>query len=144
MNIQDVLKQYPFIQDDMRDIQKEMYVWQEMQEDLRQRALKAQVYSDMPHSTDVGNPTLEKTIAIIDKYQENINECIRKLDELDKLKKWLDKAYTELPEQESRVLKMYYNKNMSLNKIGECIRKRWNTVRSILQEAERKVKNIIG
>jgi DNA-directed RNA polymerase sigma subunit (sigma70/sigma32) len=142
MTIKDILMQYPYMEDDARDIQNEMYKYLELQEDLRQRSIKAQRLTGMPGGSGCGDPTYEAIVILIDQYQANIDNCIKKLQELDKRKKWLDKAFTELTEEERRVILLRYNKGVNIRKIAYIIHRGKDSTYKMLRETEDKIKGI--
>lgn len=143
MNIQEILRQYPFITEDIQDLQKELNKFLDMQEDLRQRSIKAQHITDMPHGTGVGDNVLDKVIILFDNYQQKIDNLAEQINELLDRKKWLDKAYAELNDTERRVLLMKYNKNLSYRKIEYICRINRKTLPDFIKDAETKVKRLL-
>lgn len=141
--VKEILQQYPYIAEDMQEIQREMQKYIEMQEELRQTVLKAQQISDMPKNPNASDPTLNAIIEIMDKYQQNIDRCIEQLRELDQRKKWLDKAFATLTEEERRIVYLRYNKNTAIRKIAYHLRISKDTIYRRLREIEQKISRII-
>jgi DNA-directed RNA polymerase specialized sigma24 family protein len=96
----------------------------------------------MPGGSGCGDPTYEAIVILIDQYQANIDNCIKKLQELDKRKKWLDKAFTELTEEERRVILLRYNKGVNIRKIAYIIHRGKDSTYKMLRETEDKIKGI--
>jgi DNA-directed RNA polymerase specialized sigma subunit len=143
--IDEILKQYPFIGDDIRREQDKLNEYIQLQIDARD-TLKAQTLSDMPHMPDgnTSDPTADAVERVIDKYQDKINEQVAKINELIDRQKWLDKAYASLTEDERRIVCLRYNERWAARKImrrlGILDRR---TFYKILDSAKDKIKKIM-
>jgi DNA-directed RNA polymerase specialized sigma24 family protein len=143
--IEDILKQYPFIGDDIRREQDKLNEYIALQIKARD-PLKAQTLSDMPHMPDgnVSDQTLQAVEKVIDCYQAKIDEQVAKINELIDRQKWLDKAYASLTEDERRIVTLRYNERWAARKImrrmGILDRR---TFYKILDSAKDKIKKIM-
>jgi hypothetical protein len=72
-SVERMLYEYPCINESIRKQQKKLNEYLEYQEDSRD-ILKAQVLSDMPRGSNVGNPVEQTVIKVADMYQERIDE----------------------------------------------------------------------
>jgi DNA-directed RNA polymerase specialized sigma24 family protein len=116
--IDDILKQYPFIGDDIRREQGKLNEFISLQQEARD-TLKGQALTDMPHMPDgnTSDPTADAVERVIDKYQDKIDEQVAKINELMDRQKWLDKAYASLTEDERRIVTLRYNERWAARKI---------------------------
>ena len=116
--IDDILKQYPFIGDDIRREQGKLNEFISLQQEARD-TLKGRALTDMPHMPDgnTSDPTADAVERVIDKYQAKIDEQVTKINELIDRQKWLDKAYASLTEDERRVVCLRYNERWQTWKI---------------------------
>jgi len=143
--IDEILKQYPFLGDDIRREQATMNEYIQLQIDARD-TLKAQTLTDMPHMPDgnTSDPTADAVERVIDKYQDKINEQVAKINELIDRQKWLDKAYASLTEDERRIVCLRYNDRWAtwdiMRRMGI---KKYNTFYKILDSAREKVNKIM-
>ena len=143
--IDELLKQYPFLGDDIRREQATLNEYIQLQIDARD-TLKGQVLTDMPHMPDgnTSDPTADAVERVIDKYQEKINEQVAKINELIDRQKWLDKAYASLTEDERRIVCLRYNDRWAtwdiMRRMGI---KKYNTFYKILDSARDKVNKIM-
>jgi DNA-directed RNA polymerase specialized sigma subunit len=143
--IDEILKQYPFIGDDIRREQGKLNEYIQLQQEARD-TLKAQTLSDMPHMPDgnTSDPTADAVERVIDKYQDKINEQVAKINELIDRQKWLDKAFADLTEDERRIVYLRYNERWQtwkiMHKMGILDRR---TYYKILDSAKDKIKKIM-
>lgn len=143
--IDDILKQYPFIGDDIRREQGILNEYIQLQQDARD-TLKGQVLTKMPHMPEgnTSDPTCDAVERVIDKYQDKINEQVAKINELIDRQKWLDKAYASLTEDERRIVCLRYNDRWRtwdiMRRLGI---KKHDTFYKILDSAKDKIKKIM-
>lgn len=143
--IDELLKQYPFIGDDIRREQATLNEYIQLQIDARD-TLKGQALTDMPHMPDgnTSDPTADAVERVIDKYQDKINEQVAKINDLIDRQKWLDKAYATLTEDERRIVCLRYNDRWAtwdiMRRMGI---KKYNTFYKILDSAREKVNKIM-
>ena len=143
--IEDILKQYPFIGDDIRREQATLNEYIRLQQEARD-PLKAQTLSDMPHMPDgnVSDQTLQAVEKVIDCYQAKIDEQVKKINELIDRQKWLDKAYASLTEDERRIVCLRYNDRWKTYDIMQRMGiKKDKTFYKILDSAKDKIKRIM-
>jgi DNA-directed RNA polymerase specialized sigma subunit len=143
--IDEILKQYPFIGDDIRREQATLNEYIQLQQEARD-TLKGQALTDMPHMPDgnASDPTADAVERVIDKYQDKINEQVAKINELIDRQKWLDKAYASLTEDERRIVCLRYNDRWAtwkiMTRLGILDRR---TFYKILDSAKDKIKKIM-
>lgn len=143
--IEDILKQYPFIGDDIRREQDKLNEYIALQINARD-PLKAQTLSDMPHMPEgnISDQTLQAVEKVIDCYQAKIDEQVKKINELIDRQKWLDKAYASLTEDERRIVTLRYNERWAARKIMRRMGiEHKNTFYKILDSAKDKIKRIM-
>jgi DNA-directed RNA polymerase specialized sigma subunit len=143
--IDEILKQYPFIGDDIRREQGKLNEYISLQQEARD-PLKAQTISDMPHMPDgnVSDQTLQAIERVIDYYQAKIDEQVAKINELIDRQKWLDKAYASLTEDERRIVCLRYNDRWRTWDIMQRLGiKKHDTFYKILDSAKDKIKKIM-
>ena len=142
--VEEILKQYPYIGEDIQQKQSEINRYISLQQEAR-NPLKAQNMSGMPHSSGISDQTADAVEKIIDQYQGQINKYIDEINSLLDLKKWLDKAFSQLSESERRIIYLRYEKGENINKMPYLLK--WkcgrNTIYKILDEAKEKIKKII-
>jgi predicted DNA-binding protein (UPF0251 family) len=141
--IEQILKQYPFIAEDIQREQAELNKYIQLQQDARD-PLKGQAMTGMPHGTGVNDQTYQAVEKLVDMYQVQIDECVTKVRELLDLKKWLDKAFATLTEDERRVLYLRYDERWQawkvMQRMGIMERR---TFYKIIDSAKEKIKNIV-
>ena len=143
--IDDILKQYPFISDDIRREQATLNEYIRLQQEARD-PLKAQTLSHAPHMPAGNTPdqTLQAIERVIDYYQAKIDEQVSKINELIDRQKWLDKAYASLTEDERRIVCLRYNDRWQtwkiMTRLGILDRR---TFYKILDSAKDKIKRIM-
>lgn len=143
--IEDILKQYPFIGDDIRREQAKLNEYIQLQQEARD-PLKAQTLSDMPHMPEgnVSDQTLQAVEKVIDCYQVKIDEQVKKINELIDRQKWLDKAFAGLTEDERRIVYLRYNERWQTWKIMRRMGiSQYKTFYKILDSAKDKIKKIM-
>ena len=113
--IDDILKQYPYICEDIQSAQQELNKYIALQEEARD-PLKAQTLTDMPQlpAGNTSDRTYQQVEKIIDRYQTEIDESIKKINNLLDEKKWIDKALNELSRGEYEMIKQYFWEQMSI------------------------------
>ena len=141
--IEDILKQYPFIGDDIRREQATLNDYIQRQQEARE-TLKAANNDGMPHGHDVADKTYEAVERVIDLYQTKIDEQVAKINELIDRQKWLDKAFADLTEDERRIVYLRYNERWQtwkiMRRMGIMDRR---TYYKILDSAKDKIKKIM-
>lgn len=143
--IDEILKQYPFIGDDIRREQGILNEYIQLQQEARD-TLKGQTLTDMPHMPEgnTSDPTCDAVTRVIDKYQDKINEQVAKINELIDRQKWLDKAYASLTEDERRIVCLRYNDRWRTWDIMQRLGiKKHDTFYKILDSAKGKIKKIM-
>lgn len=140
--IDDILKQYPYIGEDIQKAQKEINRYIELQQEAR-NPLKGQALTGMPHDSGVSDQTYNAIERIMDLYQAEIDKYVAEVNELITLQKWLDKAFTTLTEDERRVLYQKYDQHMAIGKIAYNGRMCRDTIYKILDSAKDKIKRIV-
>jgi len=140
--IEDILKQYPFIGDDIRREQDKLNEYIQLQIDARD-TLKGQALTDMPHMPEgnTSDPTADAVERVIDKYQDKINEQVAKINELIDRQKWLDKAFETLTPEERAVVYLLYDEQYSERRVAKMMYKgsRYKLAK-VAEEAKRKIK----
>lgn len=143
--IEEILKQYPFIGDDIRREQGKLNEYIQLQQEARD-TLKGQTLTDMPHMPDgnTSDPTADAVERVIDKYQDKINEQVAKINELIDRQKWLDKAFASLTPEERAVVCLLYNEQYSERRVAKMMYQgsRYKLLK-VADEAKRKIKRMI-
>ncbi len=141
--IDEILKQYPFIGDDIRREQDKLNEYIQLQQEARE-TLKAANNDGMPHGYDVADKTYEAVEKVIDCYQAKIDEQVKKINELIDRQKWLDKAFAGLTEDERRIVYLRYNERWQTWKIMRRMGiEHKNTFYKILDSAKEKINKIM-
>lgn len=142
--VDEILKQYPYIGEDIQKAQAELNRYIMLQQEARD-PLKAQVLSHEPHSTEINDQTYNAIEKIIDLYQAEIDKYVAEINELIRLKKWLDKAFTTLTEDERRILYLRYERGMSMEKIPYALKWKYGRTKvfQTMDAAKEKIKRII-
>lgn len=141
--IEDILKQYPFIGDDIRREQATLNDYIQRQQEARE-TLKAANNDGLPHGYDVADKTYEAVERVIDCYQAKIDEQVAKINELIDRQKWLDKAFASLTEDERRIVYLRYNERWQTWKIMHRMGiEHKNTFYKILDSAKEKINKIM-
>jgi len=141
--IEDILKQYPFIGDDIRREQATLNDYIQRQQEARE-TLKAANNDGMPHGYDVADKTYEAVERVIDLYQTKIDEQVAKINELIDRQKWLDKAFASLTPEERAVVCLLYNEQYSERRVAKMMYQgsRYKLLK-VADEAKRKIKRMI-
>jgi len=143
--IDEILKQYPFIGDDIQREQDKLNEYIALQIKARD-PLKAQTLTGMPHMPEgnISDQTLQAVEKVIDCYQAKIDEQVKKINELIDRQKWLDKAYASLTEDERWIVCLRYNDRWQtwkiMRRLGIMDRR---TFYKILDSAKDKIKKIM-
>ena len=142
--MEEILKQYPYFGDDIKEAQKQLNIYISLQQEARD-PLKAQTISDEPRGSGMSDQTYNAVEKIIDRYQIEIDHYTSEINAILDLKKWLDKAFGELTENEKRIIYLRYDKGISMNKMPYVLH--WKCGRDkiyqVLNEAKDKIKKII-
>jgi predicted DNA-binding protein (UPF0251 family) len=158
--IEDILKQYPFIAEDIKNAQAELNNYIGLMQQLKsfnsirldvENPLGAQSIDRMPHGTGISDQTGNLAIEIAndhirlrDKYQREIDNYVKHINELFDRKKWLDKAITTLTEDERRILYLRYNERWQTWKIMQRLGiGHKNTFYKMLDSAKEKISKIM-
>lgn len=141
--IDDILKQYPYIGEDIQKAQKEINRYIELQQEAR-NPLKGQALTGMPHDSGVSDQTYNAIEKIIDRYQAEIDQYAAQINEYLDLKKWLDKAFTELTEDERRIVFQYYDQRMSIREMARRRKKGRDQMRNMVEFATDRIRRIIS
>lgn len=143
--IDEILKQYPFIGDDIRREQAKLNEYIQLQQEARD-PLKAQTLSDMPHMPEgnTSDQTLQAIEKVIDYYRAKIDEQVAKINELIDRQKWLDKAFASLTPEERAVICLLYNEQYSERRVAKIMYQgsRYKLLK-VADEAKRKIKRMI-
>ena len=143
--VDEILKQYPFIGDDIRREQDKLNEYIQLQQEARD-TLKGQTLTGMPHMPDgnTSDPTADAVERVIDKYQDKINEQVAKINELIDRQKWLDKAFASLTPEERAVVCLLYNEQYSERRVAKMMYQgsRYKLLK-VADEAKRKIKRMI-
>lgn len=143
--IEDILKQYPFIGDDIRREQDKLNEYIALQINARD-PLKAQTISRAPHMPEgnVSDQTIRAIEKVIDYYQTKIDEQVKKINALINRQKWLDKAYANLTPEERIVVCLLYNEQYSERRVAKMMYQgsRYKLLK-VADEAKRKIKRMI-
>jgi DNA-directed RNA polymerase sigma subunit (sigma70/sigma32) len=141
--IDEILKQYPFIMDEVRELQTRLNEYIALQAETRD-TLRAIPVDKQPGGTDPSDQTYEAVEKLIDTCQAEIDACVAKINELLDLKKWLDKAFAGLTEDERRIVCLRYNDRWQtwkiMRRMGILDRR---TFYKILDSAKDKIKRIM-
>jgi len=143
--IDELLKQYPFIGDDMRREQDKLNEYIQLQQEARD-TLKGQTLTGMPHMPEgnTSDPTADAVERVIDEYQDKINEQVAKINDLIDRQKWLDKAFASLTPEERAVVCLLYNEQYSERRVAKMMYQgsRYKLLK-VADEAKRKIKRMI-
>lgn len=144
--VEEILKKYPYISEDIHKEQEELNKYILLQHEAR-NTLKGQALSGMPHTSGISDQTYSAVEKIIDRYQEVIDKHTANINELLDQKKWLDKAFSEITEDERRIIYQYYNYDNNGISIREMA-KRWHKsredIKSMVGFAVERIKRIVS
>ena len=156
--VEEILKQYPFIGEDIKHEQEELNNYiiliqqlKEMNNGIVSDTLAAQCIDGMPHGAGASDQTgnLATKIAngyikLRDKYQREIDDCIQRINVLLDLKKWLDRSFEMFTEDEKRIVYLKYSERWQawkvMQRMGITERK---TYYKIIERAKEKIKKIM-
>ena len=79
--IDEILKQYPFIMDEVRELQTRLNEYIALQAETRD-TLRAMPVDKQPGGTDPSDQTYGAVEKLIDTYQAEIDLCVAKINEL--------------------------------------------------------------
>jgi len=140
--VEEILKQYPNIGEDIKKAQTKLNEFIALQQEAR-NPLKAQTISDEPHTSGLSDQTYNAVLKIIDRYQSEIDKYTSEINNILDRKKWLDKAFTMVTEDERRLLYMRYDKSVHISKIAYTMRRGRPYIYKMLDEAKNKIKKIM-
>lgn len=138
MDIHEILKQYPYISEDIRDNQDKLNMYIELKKQAR-NTLKGQELTGMPHGEGTSDTTYNAVEKIIDRYQTEIDHYTYAINDLLDLKRKMDTAVSTLSYDERKILFLKYERDMSLRKIGYCIHKGKDAVKEDIKKAINKI-----
>lgn len=141
MKIEELLKFYPHIGEDIQEEQRELNKYISLQAEAR-NPLKSTNIDGMPHDGSVSDQTYQQVEKIIDRYQAEIDESIKNINNLLDTKKWLDKALDQLSRGEYELVKQYFWERMSIRfmaKQRKCSREQIKNMISFTCERIKKV-----
>ena len=98
----------------------------------------------MPRNPGVSDQTYQAVEKIIDEYQTEIDMFVKEIQRLLDLKRWMDKAYVSLSEDERRVLLLRYDRNIGIRNTAITMRRGYDTVKKITESAKEKINRIIN
>jgi len=143
LDIKEMLTIYPYIAQKIREIHKDIIEYEELMAEARQGVVKAQILSDMPRGSDVGNPTQSYALQMIDDFGMQIQEYKQDVERLRDIKRWGDKLRRELTGRDWELLYLAYAQHKSNYVIEKRLRiKRNNVDNAILETVERARKLI--
>lgn len=114
--VDEILRSYPFITDDINKAQREINRYIDLQQQARD-PLKAQSLDGMPKGYGVSDKTLDTVERLIDVYQAEIDKQAAIINDLIDRKKWLDMAIASLTEDEKRIIYLKYDERWPAWKI---------------------------
>ena len=141
--VDEILKQYPYIGEDIQKAQREINRYIELQQEAR-NPLKAQALTGMPHDSGVSDQTYNAIVKLIDVYQTEIDSYAAEINELISLKKWLDKALMELTEDERRIVYQYYDQRMSIREMARKRKKGRDQIKNMIDFATDRIRRIVS
>ena len=109
-NIDELLKSYPYIIHDIWEEQQKLNKYISLQSEARD-PLKSTNIDGVPHDGSVSDQTYQQVEKIIDRYQAEIDESIKKINNLLDTKKWLDKALNQLSRGEYEKINLSFIRN---------------------------------
>jgi DNA-directed RNA polymerase specialized sigma subunit len=143
VDVREMLKMYPWIDQEIKKLNKKLNDYLEMQEETRNN-LRANVVDGMPHGAGMSDSTYKAVEGVIDLYGQEINRLTRRIQYYWDIKEMLDKAFSALTLDEMQIIEMYYSNNMSLGRIGYKLYKSKTQVFREKQRIENKIsENII-
>ena len=143
MQIKEMLKMYPWIDQEIKKLNKKLNEYLEMQEETR-NSLKAQTLDDMPKVFKISDQTYKAVESIIDLYDSEINRLIERIRHYWDIKKKLEQGFSFLTVDEMQIIELSYNNRMSYRKIGYKLHMSYESVRRFKSEVENKINNILN
>ena len=141
-NIDELLKSYPYIVDDIWEEQQKLNKYISLQEEARD-PLKSTNIDGVPHDGSVSDQTYQQVEKIIDRYQAEIDESIKKINNLLDTKKWLDKALNQLSRGEYELIKQYFWERMSIRYMAKQRKCSRDQVKNMISFACERIKKIL-
>jgi hypothetical protein len=141
--IDKILKQYPYIGEDIQKAQKELNRYIGLQEDARD-PLRAPACGEKVSTYSISDQTYNAVEKIIDRYQVEIDKYAAEINSLLDQKKWLDKAYSELTEDERRILYQYYDMGMSIRAMARKRKKDRTQMKNMIDFAVDRIRRIVS
>ncbi len=144
LDIKEMLTIYPYIAQKIREIHKDIIEYEELMTEARQGAIKAQILTDMPRGSGVGNPTQSYALQMIDDFWEQIEAYKQDIKKLQDIKKWCDKLRMELYGKDWELLYLAYSKQKSNWVIEKRLCIRHNNVDAAILEATERARKLIN
>ncbi|HHW90821.1 MAG TPA: hypothetical protein GX745_07980 [Clostridiales bacterium] len=141
-NIDELLKSYPYIVDDIWEEQQKLNKYISLQVEARD-PLKSTNIDDVPHDGSVSDQTYQQVEKIIDRYQAEIDESIKKINNLLDTKKWLDKALNQLSRGEYELIKQYFWERMSIRYMAKQRKCSREHIKNMINFTCERIKKII-
>lgn len=143
MKIEELLKFYPHIGEDIQEEQRELNKYISLQAEAR-NPLKSTNIDGMPHDGSVSDQTYQQVEKIIDRYQAEIDESIKNINNLLDTKKWLDKALDQLSRGEYELVKQYFWERMSIRNMAKQRKCSRDQVKSMINFTCERIKKVIS
>jgi len=120
MGIRDLLERYPYLDEEIKQVTKEIAMSCKMKRDT-QDALQPRIMSDMPRSNVKSDPTMMAVLQSIGHHDRHIEYLSKKLGNLYEQKEMVNEALAVLTASEKRSIEMYYFQQMTAAEIaGIC------------------------
>ena len=113
IDIKELLTIYPWTTQKIKEIHKDIIEYEEMMAEARQGVIKAQILTDMPRGSGVGNATQSYALELIEDFGEQIQAYKQDIKKLKDIKKWGDKLRMELFGKDWEILYLVYSKKKS-------------------------------
>lgn len=141
--IEEILKKYPFFAEDIREAQEQLNKYISLQQNARD-PLKAQIISREPHGSELNDQTYRAVEILIDRYQMEVDYYSQLINDILDEKKWLDKAFSALTEDERRIVYFRYDERWQVWRIMQRmgITERKSFYR-IIERVKEKIKKIM-
>lgn len=120
MNIKQMLLQYQYIPSQIARLNAELNDIIIMQKETHDN-LKAMTISDMPHGTEVGNPTLRAVENIMYKYQERIIFIEEMVNKLVKTLEYVDYSFNCLEGSERKIIELLYFNSYNIGQVSSVM-----------------------
>ena len=142
MQIKEMLKMYPWIDQEIKKLNKKLNEYLEMQEETR-NSLKAQTLDDMPKVFKISDQTYQAVESIIDLYDSEVNRLIERIRYYWDVKGKLEKGFGSLTVDEMQIIELSYNNRWSNRRIGYKLHMAKETVRITKQKIEDKLQKAL-